>query len=110
MAQNFDILFHLVSKLYAYFLGLERQMNVEEDEDLRGFNLSPAHPFTDQDYSNKGDNSHKGADNSYYGSSSHRGGDSSYRGGFDTSHTEETEMYRPVIEVVSYLGHYFEYL
>ncbi|WAR06759.1 CE162-like protein [Mya arenaria] len=36
-----------------------------------------------------------GGENSY---SSQRG-DSSYRGGFDTSHTEDTEMYQPVIEV-----------
>ncbi|XP_053396479.1 centrosomal protein of 162 kDa-like isoform X2 [Mercenaria mercenaria] len=74
--------------------GIERQKQVEDDhEELRGFNLSPARPFpVDQDHSQRGDSS-------YRGDSSHRGGDSSQRGGFDTSHTEDTEMYRPVIEV-----------
>ncbi|XP_052238473.1 centrosomal protein of 162 kDa-like [Dreissena polymorpha] len=56
-------------------------------EELRGFDLSPAHPsMLEQEVSQR--------------SQSHRSqrGDSSYRG-FDTSHTEDTEMYRPVIEV-----------
>ncbi|XP_052811094.1 centrosomal protein of 162 kDa-like isoform X2 [Mya arenaria] len=77
---------------------LERQRNVAmEIEEARGFNLSPANPAHDIDYSNnnRGENSQRGGENSY---SSQRG-DSSYRGGFDTSHTEDTEMYQPVIEV-----------
>ena len=76
--------------------GLERQKQLNDysnlnggiPEELRGFALSPAQPL-DLDYSQ---------------STSHRGdsqrGDSSHRGGFDDSHTEETELYQPVTQVV----------
>lgn len=97
--------------------GIDRQSQIEDDaEELRGFDLSPVRPLpVDQDYSQREDNSHRGGDGSHRGGdsshrgrdsshrggdSSHRGGDSSYRGVFDSSHTEDTEMYRPVIEVV----------
>ena len=88
-----------------FFPGLERQRQIEEYEEFRGFDLSPAHPLpVDQDYSqnalsHRGDHSQslKGEH-----SQSLRGEQSqSHRGGFETSHTEDTEMYLPVTQVVS---------
>ena len=90
--------------LIAFFPGLERQRQIVEYEEFRGFDLSPAHPLpVDQDYSqnalsHRGDHSQslKGEH-----SQSLRGEQSqSHRGGFETSHTEDTEMYLPVTQVV----------
>lgn len=71
------------------FQGLERQRQIEEYEEVRGFDLSPVHPLpSEPDYSQS--------------AHSHRGDYSqSHKGGFETSHTEDTEMYLPVTQVVS---------
>ena len=66
---------------------------------MRGFDLSPIHPLepvhpADQDHSQAG-SSHRGEH-----SQSQRG-EHSHRGGFETSHTEDTELYQPVTQVVS---------
>ena len=94
-----QVLLYLV--FYVFILGLERQRQIEDYEEVRGFDLSPVHPIepvhpADQDFS-QGGSSHRGEHSqSQRGDYSH-----SHRGGFETSHTEDTEMYQPVTQVVS---------
>ena len=78
--------------------GLERQRQIEDYEEVRGFDLSPVHPLhTEQDYS-QGAHSQRGE----YSQSLRGEHSQSHRGGFETSHTEDTEMYLPVTQVVSF--------
>ncbi|KAK3091654.1 hypothetical protein FSP39_021588 [Pinctada imbricata] len=63
--------------------GVERQPNVDDIEEMRGFGLSPIH---------QSEMSHPiGHDHSHT--------EISQPGGFDHSHTEDTEMYQPVTQV-----------
>lgn len=59
-----------IQNLFIFVLGPSQDVN--ELEEIRGFDLSPVHQ------------------------ESPRGG------GFDNSHTEDTEMYQPVTQVVSF--------